>query len=125
LLLRRVGEREVEVSQYAAFIFVAIYDCLLNNRRTKNGLATASFAVKPEERIGLRKPVSIFWSFGEPVSGSGFVALARPFMVGPGICNREPLKDAVFELSCILYQYALGERMGFYVRCSSFSTREK
>jgi hypothetical protein len=72
---------------------------ILNDCRAKNSLAAASFAVKPEKRVGFRKPVAIILTFGKPISRSWLVIGVCANLIWLGVGDREPSKDFILEFS--------------------------
>ena len=72
---------------------------VLNYCRAKNRLAAASFAVKPEKRLGFSEPVAIILTFGKPISSSWLVTGACAIVIWLWIGDREPSKDFILEFS--------------------------
>jgi hypothetical protein len=99
LLLRRVGEREIEVCHYTSFIFVAVAAGALDDCRAKNSLAAASFAVKPEKRLAFSEPIPILLAFDKPISCSKVVTGVFAIVIWLWVGDRELSKDFILEFS--------------------------
>jgi hypothetical protein len=72
---------------------------VLNDCGAKNSLAAASFAVKPEKRLGFSEPVAIILTFDKPISCSWFVTGACAIVIWLWVGDREPSKDFILEFS--------------------------
>jgi hypothetical protein len=72
---------------------------VLNDCRAKNSLAAASFAVKPEKRLGFSEPAAIILTVGKPISSSWLVTGACAIVIWLWVDRREPSKDFILEFS--------------------------